>query len=203
MATTLSTAARHLARIGGRVVAFEPVQANYDRLLTNVRLNRLSNVQAEKLGLADEEETVVVRRDSRGSGNTSLASTGNISEHIQLVRFDDWVRDSDVHRVDVLKLDIEGAEVKALRGMSEAIRRFRPVLIVEINPMWTRRMGTSTTELIDVLHGFGYTLLDLATRDTGSEQGRAVSYVDPQGTEVNVVGIPLHGEPSDRPWHGH
>ena len=115
--------ARHLARIGGRVIAFEPIQANYDRLLTNVRLNHLSNVRAEKTGLSDRCETVTVHRRSRGSSNVSLASLGPIREQVELVCFDDWAFGEGLPRVDVLKLDIEGAEAKALRGMSRAIER--------------------------------------------------------------------------------
>jgi FkbM family methyltransferase len=183
-------AARHLLRAGGRVVAFEPIQANYDRLLTNLKLNRLRNVRVEKLALADRAETITVCRDTRGSSNASLASTGVVQEKVHLVRFDDWLAEHRLPRLDVIKLDIEGAEVKALRGMSEAIERFRPILVVEINPMWTRRMMTSTTELITLLHSFGYTLFDCAT-PSAADQQRAVTFVDPLGNrELNVVGIP-------------
>lgn len=181
---------RHLAKIDGRVVAFEPIQANYDRLVTNVRLNQLANVQVEKLGLADNEETIEVCRNTKGSSNVSLVSTGDFREQVRLVRFDDWVIRNGLKRVDVLKLDIEGAEVRALGGMLETIKRFRPVLIVEINPMWTRRMGTSTTELIRILHELGYTLRD-CTASKDEPRQSVVTYVDPQGKrEVNVVGLP-------------
>ena len=46
-------AARHLHRLGGRVVAFEPIRANYDRLVKNLSLNGLNNVRVERLGLSD------------------------------------------------------------------------------------------------------------------------------------------------------
>ncbi len=190
---TLRTA-RRLARRGGNVIAFEPIQANADRLRANAELNALSNVRIERLGLADREGTVEVSRSSRGSGNVSLASVGDVREQVRLVRFDDWARDNDLRRVDVVKMDIEGAEVAALRGMQDTIREFRPVLVVEINPMWTLRMGTSTTELLRLLHELGYALFDCRGSILDPGRVRPVTWVDPDGDrEVNVVGLPRRG----------
>jgi FkbM family methyltransferase len=178
---------RHLARKGGSVFAFEPIAANHDRLLGNVARNKLDNVHVEKAGLWDRDTTMEVGRSTRGSSNVSLASTGEITETVRLLRFDDWVRDRGLDRVDVVKMDIEGAEVRALKGMRAAVGRFRPVLFVEINPMWTRRMGTSTTELTGLLHELGYALYDC--RRSGG--GEPVTHVDPGGTaEMNVIGLP-------------
>ena len=182
--------ARHLRKLGGSVIAFEPIQANFDRLLTNVRLNKLGNIRAERIGLADKEGDVEVSRSTQGSSNFSLGSTGEFSELIHLVSFDDYIISNNIGRIDSIKLDIEGAEVRALRGMQKTIERLRPVLIVEINPMWTRRMGTSTTELIDMLSGFKYILFSIKTRDIRNRE-EMVSYVDPNGNrEINVIAIP-------------
>ncbi len=179
-------AGRRLAGHGGAVYAFEPIRANHDRLVGNVRMNDLANVYVEHAGLSDREETVEVRRTTRGTSNASLASEGDVREWVKLIRFDEWMRNHPLQRIDVVKMDIEGAELRALRGMTQAIARFRPVLVVEINPMWTRRMGTSTNELIAQLHDMGYTLYECS-----ESCGEPLTSVDPQGSvEVNAICLP-------------
>src|SRR5207244_3005878 len=63
------------------------------------------------------------------------------SESIDVVALDDWVEDRGLDRVDLVKLDIEGAEPSALRGARRTIERCRSVLLVEFNPLSLLRFG--------------------------------------------------------------
>lgn len=53
---------------------------------------------------------------------------------VPAVRLDDWVRDHPLPRLDLIKLDVEGAEMNVIRGADDTLRRFRPRLLVEYNP---------------------------------------------------------------------
>ena len=69
---------------------------------------------------------------------------------------DDVVRELGLHRVDVLKADVEGAELIVLRGASDTIRRFHPKLILEVVPRQLANMGTSVEELESFVWSLGY-----------------------------------------------
>lgn len=49
-----------------------------------------------------------------------------------MIAFDDYVRDNKIDKIDFIKVDIEGAELQALKGMKEVLRKLKPVLLVEI-----------------------------------------------------------------------
>ena len=69
---------------------------------------------------------------------------------------DKYVNQNSLDRVDVVKLDIEGAEYHALKGMKNVLAEFSPELYVEINPGRLRSVGTSALEVCQFLSDFGY-----------------------------------------------
>jgi hypothetical protein len=71
-------------------------------------------------------------------------------------RLDDILPRSLWPRVAMVKLDIEGAEVAALRGAAELLRSARPALLVEVVDDHLTRQGSGEAELADLLAGFGY-----------------------------------------------
>ncbi len=182
--------AHHLAPRGS-VLAFEPHPDNYWALLDNVRRNGLGNVTAENLGLA-EAAAVLAGAAPPGPGNWSLASEGQRSFRVQLVRLDDYLRDHPLARLDAVKIDVEGAEVRVLRGARETIERFRPLIVFEVCPMWLRRMGTSVAELFEVVQAPGYTVHDLPP--AGQAWGRPLQAADMDrlGPDdwVNLAAVP-------------
>lgn len=159
---TLS-ASRHLQAGGGQVLAFEPHPSNFEFLSANVALNGLHNVRLEPLGLSDAPGKLRVQ-GSDVPGNWSVASHGAHEFEIELVRLDDYLERHPVARIDLVKMDIEGSEVRALRGARQTLRTFRPALIFEANPSWLRRMGTSIGELFQTIHELDYTIHPLPRR---------------------------------------
>lgn len=159
-------AARHLPR--GKVVAFEPTDDNYQRLISNVQLNNLSNVSTHKYGLGDERGQMQMyaaderSRHHKNGWNEGLASMFAANEQCALLgmaevyRLDDLFPTLDTERLDVLKIDVEGAERAVLHGAQDTIARFRPWIIMEINANTCRTAGYSTSELCELLRGLGY-----------------------------------------------
>lgn len=72
---------------------------------------------------------------------------------VRAVKLDEFLCESVV---DVIKLDIEGHEVHALRGMRDLIRRSRPVIFSELAPMNLRNAGQSAEELLAYFVDLGY-----------------------------------------------
>lgn len=149
----------------GVVHAFEPVTETFATLTRNVALNQLRNVRLNQLIVADEEasargELSIFLSARTNSGSSSLvAAAGHHageSERVPCTTVDEYLYVNQVPRVDACKIDVEGAELKVLRGMRRLLSEGNPRLFVEINREMLEAQGASPREVIDYLAGFGY-----------------------------------------------
>jgi FkbM family methyltransferase len=160
---TFTLVAAHQAS-RGQVHAFEPSAHHFARLARNVKLNHFSNVVLNRKGLYDQQGEAVLFLPSRtGEMNNSGAASlypGNeakqVSEAISLVRLDDYIRDKNIERVDIIKIDIEGAEVKALIGAKSSLMRLRPLVIMELDLDNLSRAGYSPGEVLELWNSINY-----------------------------------------------
>jgi FkbM family methyltransferase len=145
-------------RVGprGRVFAFEPVPLTRAGLHDNLRLNRAGNVTVREEALADlpgDAEFFVGPADHRGTSSLRPIEAASETIHVRKARLDDLGLPGPVRAI---KIDIEGAELLALRGMTELLRRDHPDLIVEVTDSFLRSMSHSAAALCEFLRGLGY-----------------------------------------------
>jgi len=148
----------------GKALAFEPMPAVFALLSHNVAINHFGRVILHNIGLFDRDAQLplYVKPDNphgtTNHGVTSLFSTGADRQErsVPLLRFDEVAEASRLERLDLIKIDVEGAEMMVLRGAKESIRRFRPVMIIEISEANFQRAGYSVTEFFQYLHSIGY-----------------------------------------------
>lgn len=119
----------HLAGEQGAVYAFEFAPEN----LTILRANREANPQlASRLHLVTEalwdQSGQTLNFAPNGPGTSVVAGEG--ASQVQTVTIDDVVAREKLPRVDFIKMDIEGAELAALRGAEQTLRRCRPKLAI-------------------------------------------------------------------------
>ncbi len=157
----------------GRVYAFEPFPVNYDLLVRNIEENRLRNVVVPRQVAAysnDSSGTLHFRADELNDNFGSMflserPQDGHLCRMtVPRAPLDDVVPEG--LRIDVVKMDVEGAEVHALRGMSRILESYHPILIIEMNEQCLIRSGSTAEELLCLLEGFGYVLREIAT-DSG------------------------------------
>jgi FkbM family methyltransferase len=137
-----------------RVIAFEPVPSNTQRLAENVALNGLAGaVEIVRAGLSNKAGTasITLGEDFQAGGDVGNAvlviDDGKDSEFltlsIALTRLDDIWPDLGSPRLDVVKVDIEGHEDLFLEGARQTIAHFRPVIQLEVNPWYLERRGVN------------------------------------------------------------
>lgn len=153
---TLSVA----ARVGpqGHVLAFEPDPAAARRLRENVALNAFGNVTVVEAAATDACGTLPLHRagDSECSSlfDSGLAASASA---VRVTTIDTEVERAGLARVDLLKLDVEGAELHALRGAQRLLTGpDPPPLLVEANPITLRAAGASALALRRLLESFAY-----------------------------------------------
>ena len=122
----------------GRIYAFEPVAENYAHLAANVAANALENVTVQQVALFDIDGEIEVEYDGGYPGGSHVGEGGTA---VPALRFDTWAHHQSLDRLDLVKVDVEGAELAVLDGAAETLRRFRPIVVIECNPVTLARFG--------------------------------------------------------------
>ncbi len=151
----------HLVADRGRVIALEPHPRLASMLADNVKENRLPQVAVHRVAAgARSASTAFVGFDERG-GNWGVSRAAHGSDvadfESKTVAIDTFLDECNVGRVDLIKIDIEGAEGDAIRGMADGLvrRRYRYAL-VECHPAELTRIGTSVAECLRPFRTAGY-----------------------------------------------
>jgi FkbM family methyltransferase len=149
----------------GFVHAFEPASEMAAVLRRNIALNCLQNVVVNVAAVAESVGTRRLSLTEDVGGNTIMMATQECDwADVTTTTIDDYVLRHDLRSVDVIKMDIEGAECLALRGGRRLLSSAdAPIVILEINPAALRAGGSSAEELSKLLDEFGYTLHVIAT----------------------------------------
>lgn len=164
-----SVLAATIAGTEGRVYAFEPEPENFATLERNIALNRLDNVVAVQAACSDRAGEMVLHLDPENAGGHHLhdAGEGGDRRTIRALTLDDYFRD---HKgsIDLIKMDIQGHEPAALRGMTGILRAHPETrLITEFDAPMLAGAGSSPEEYLAALSALGYRFTILS--DYGTE----------------------------------
>ena len=151
----------------GRVIACEPVPENVRLLVANLELNRFEWVDVFKGALAEHSGTGELFSFGAEAGLSSFAPATHAGTRRLMVdlRSLDEIGSAHLARVRLVKLDIEGAEVKALSGATELLRS-QPDFLVEVEPEHLARQGSGTEDIQAIFSSSGY--IGYEIRESGS-----------------------------------
>jgi FkbM family methyltransferase len=154
----------------GKIYSFEPEPYNYNLLVKNIMLNDCKNIFAIQKAVADftGKANFVIAPYSVSHSLYPDKTIPNIAIiQIEVVSLDDFFSQLGWPKVDIIKMDIEGAEVKALCGMKELCKRYSDlILITEFKPRRLQAAGSSKEEFFEVLSNLGFNrIYDIETGD--------------------------------------
>lgn len=156
----------------GRVISFEPDPRNLPTLRSNVKFNRLEHlIRIEQQALSDKEcelDFWSAPENSWGGSLVELPNAGSIRCKVSATTLDRYITLTNSGRVDVIKIDIEGAEPLALRGMRETLRETR-VLVYEINKPRLDQLKIHPVDLIEQTREWGQFETTLITDERTDE----------------------------------
>jgi FkbM family methyltransferase len=180
----------------GTVHAFEPFPHSAKRFGSNLDLNPQlrTMVHLHRLALSDFSGTMAMSVPDEGNCGCNYLSTSGPVE-VEVTTLDAYVRQTQLARIDFIKIDVEGAEVSLLQGAEETIGRYHPTLIIEINASTLRRFGKTPADLIGILEKHSYRL-SCANRIGGLNPLKRVPVF---GEEPNVFAFPTYYAASTGP----
>jgi FkbM family methyltransferase len=166
----------------GRVHVYEPSNYSYAIMSRLIRWHRLKNVTPHNAAIGSAEGTMVlsvprklsghigraygVVTDQGGTASEELLATGNRTEFIDqptaVVSLDGLMKAENLPRVDFIRCDVEGAEVRFIEGGRNTIERHLPSLLIEIHPFSLQRnFGSSAEAVRDYFTHLGYRVWQL------------------------------------------
>ena len=187
-----SLAASRIVGETGLVLAFEPSVQSLPVLKKNIGLNRLKNVRAFPVALAQNSGRAWLHRGP----NPSLNSLGKDpswkedGEAIVTETLDKALNQAGIHRVNVIKMDVQGSEELVLRGARETLASEHPVIIFEVWPEGASLLGLSPTGPWELLKSSGYEFFAVG-------QGGTISPIKSPPAIGNVVA--MHRELREKP----
>ena len=185
----------------GTVLAFEPTEYAYSKLLKNLSLNPDLETVVRPFQIA------LARRQDVPSHNTYFSSWPLRKTHHRLHPFhgglprsaagasidtlDNIVRRQNLEHIDVIKIDVDGDELEILSGAADALARFRPAVVMEYAPyLHSDRPNDFSGALIDFVRENGYSIATLDGQEIPLDPDH-LSRLVPHGAGRNVVLSPL------------
>ena len=186
---------------GGSVHAFEPVPATHATLGDNIGRNRLANVTVSNAALSDQPGVVSLGLAADKVGNDGAFGVGHHAPitaiDVTTITLDEYAVGHNLNRIDFVKLDVEGSEFRALRGMLRILKRDEPMLLVEICQATARRAGFEVNDILDLLGPLGYRAFVI---QESSDRSHYVDSLD----DIEQANVLFHIGPTppalERPW---
>ncbi len=171
-----SILAAKLVGATGTVLAIEPSPRERSALLGHLSRNGLSNVRVRSEAVSDEAGTTRLHlTDQYWGGQNTMGSPVHRgveivnSVEVDTATLDRLVLEEALGRIDCIKIDVEGAEAKVLRGSSDVLCTLRPVVLLELLEPALRQQGSSADEVLELLRGFGYEIYGFSA-ETGTPE---------------------------------
>lgn len=171
-----------------RIFGFEPVPETFAALNRNIAANELEHrIRVFNFGLSDQAgEQTMFRPSFSGSPAASMRELhpqeGSDSFLCRFVTLDEFFAQTGEKTLDLIKCDVEGAELFVLRGGIQTIRQSKPYIFIEILRKWSRAFGYEPNEIFAVLLDMGY-----GAYAVGHNSVQPISGITEETTETNFV----------------
>ena len=142
----------------GRVFAFEAHEPAFQRLEQNLRLNSAANVVVLPIAASDAPGQIGLEAPAPGNlgGTRVVDAVLPDSTTVRMDTVDDALAGEDLSRLRFVKIDVEGFEVRVLKGCLRTLEEYHPTCLVEVRRAQLATYDTNPEELHRILNGLGY-----------------------------------------------
>jgi FkbM family methyltransferase len=146
-----------------KILSFEPMPVTFANLKSNIALNNLDNIQAFPIALWKENEQLKFHFTKSSTPSSSVAKLYDDAEEIIVdgVKLDDFFARNYFDKIDLMKIDVEGAELMALQGAKEMLKRFSPIVFAELFRGWSEKLGYNHNQTLSYMKQLGYCCFEL------------------------------------------
>jgi len=151
----------------GKVYSFEPNRVTFQQLNCNVFLNGLFNVYSYNVAVGENIGEIYIddfdyNVGTPNSGDTCV-NNKKIGSKVPLISLDSL----DLQNISLIKMDVQGYELFALKGATNTINKFKPILFVEIDDRCTNWHKYSSKEIVKYLKTLNYKIYSIVEKHSG------------------------------------
>lgn len=151
-------------KICEQVVSFEPHPDNYSRLTEN---NRHNNVDSNSFQIAlinkNQKVNIGSSEDNAGKGGVQISEDGYYS--VEGFKGDNFIQKKNLEKPNIMKIDVEGAELEVLKGLSNTLENDKlRAIFIEVHPEKLIDFSGSKEELYDFLERKGFEIEEIQQR---------------------------------------
>lgn len=154
-----------------KVFCFEPLTQVYEILKNNIKLNNLQNVFPYNLAFSNTNGTDIIYRPENmiacGMSTMGKKATrfkeefGVMTQEVVCKTIDSFFAENEIERVDFIKIDTEGFEYFVLLGGFEVLKKYKPDLVIEYQPINMGQCDVNEDDLKNLLKNIGYNTFKL------------------------------------------
>lgn len=153
--------AAHCVGPSGKVLALEPTPPTFGALQNHLRANAVTNVQAHMIALSEANGSLRLyippAGETRDYNVTCVPRSDWIAIDVPCRRLDEFLIESKIDHINLMKMDVEGAEPRVLTGAVGPLKRgVVKHLIVEVNGPRLSEAGSNPAKLVDQLSSLGF-----------------------------------------------
>jgi FkbM family methyltransferase len=152
----------------GLVIAIEPSQREFGNLQNNIKLNAIANIKPLQLALSNFDGSAALKlANYEHAGQNTLGDfiyegVGSPEVETTSVRqLDNLLKEMGIQSVDVIKMDVEGAEFSVLQGAQSILKNCHPLLLLELSDQALQNQGSSAAAVLKFLRQMGYEIFTL------------------------------------------
>lgn len=114
----------------GKVYSFEPILANYNTLVKNIKFNKLDDILTAVNSGCGEKTEIMKGVSVPGGASWAFLTREDGDENVNVFSIDDFVHSNNIDKVDLIKMDVEGDERSVILGAREVINKYRPKMVI-------------------------------------------------------------------------
>ena len=163
----------------GKVYIFEPIF--YRRLENNLKINKLHNVTLNKVAVSDKNGYSFLYKNNEASSLISHQIKNHLPKiKVKTTKLDTYVSQNKIKKIKLIKIDVEGAEMKVLKGSKKILnKKNSPDLLVEVVDNLLKDAGNNRVKTISFLKKLGYKVYTI----TGN--GNLQAYKTKENQKIN------------------
>lgn len=139
-----------------KVYAFEPLPSTFYRLRQNVIFNyHLKNITINNIAVTDKKDKIKINQFSglhHGYSSISQLNRNDFTSFdVSSISIDEFISENEINKIDLIKIDVEGAEELVLKGALYTISKFSPSIILEMNEETAFKNNFKSSDLLNYL----------------------------------------------------
>ena len=145
----------------GKVFSFEAEPSNFEILKKNLEENNIQNVICENIAISDKIGKIKLFTSESSTGNRLFSSKGSNFIEVESNTLDNYFG-TKIKNIKFIKLDIQGGEPLAIKGMEKIIENNNSLkIMLEWWPNGIKKLGENPESHLELLEGVGYQILEI------------------------------------------